>query len=995
MSVTDNMNNTFEPSTNFKELPVIQKTEEKVYWRSMDQLADAPEFRKYLETEFPSKHDTWLDPMSRRDFLKTMGASLGLMMFTACRRPLEKIFPLNEAPENQIPGKPVFYASALAFGGTAQGIIVETHEGRPTKIEGNPAHPDSLGATDVFMQAAVLDMYDPDRSQDVVHRGVDSSWEAFMAALKPELAVQRETQGASFRIVSETTSSPSLLAQRAAFLKMYPKAQWIQYEPLGRFNALQGAKLAFGEPLETHLNFAKADVIVSLDANFLDEGPAKLRYAREFTAARQLTEGRTEMNRLYVVEPFPTITGATADHRLPLRAADVEPFARELARSLNVSGVMAGPSLPAEAQRWAKVLAADLQRSRGKSIVIAGDGQPAVVHALAHAMNQALGNVGNTVSYAVSPVAESAHGWEELRQLAKDMKEKRVDLLCFIGGNPVFDAPADLDLAGGLALVNFKVRLGLFDDETSDLCLWHLPQAHALESWNDARAVDGTVTIAQPMIEPLYAGKTPQEIVSLFLDDSPHSAHDLLKEFWKKESRAVVFDTFWKTSLHDGVLPNTAFAKRQPSVRGGFSGMAATPSQEMEIVFKADPTIWDGRFANNGWLQELAKPLTKLTWDNAAHISPAMATRLHVENGDLMSLDYKGRKLQMPVFVTPGQVDNSVTVTLGYGREKTGHVGENKGFNTYILRTSDMPYFGTGLTVDKAGGHYKLASTQTHHSMEGRDVARAATLTEYKTDPKFAYKKTDWPEESETLYDTAPKLDENTGWGMTIDMNGCTGCNACIIACQSENTISVVGKDQVSKGREMAWIRVDNYYEGSPDNPEILHQPIPCMHCENAPCEPVCPVGATTHTGEGINQMVYNRCVGTRYCSNNCPYKVRRFNFFQYADETTEQFKLMRNPDVTVRMRGVMEKCTYCIQRIQEVKIDADKTNRTIKDGEIVTACQSACPTRVITFGNIRDPKSRVAQLKTEPRHYALLGDLGVRPRTTYLAKVRNPNPEL
>jgi Fe-S-cluster-containing dehydrogenase component len=597
--------------------------------------------------------------------------------------------------------------------------------------------------------------------------------------------------------------------------------------------------------------------------------------------------------------------------------------------------------------------------------------------------------------YSPSPVAESINGWEEMVSLVKDINEKRVDLLLFLGGNPVYDLPVDLDFSHAMDRVAFRGRLGLHEDETSNLCHWHVPQAHALESWNDVRAFDGTVTIAQPMIEALYAGKTPQEFMAIVLDGAAHSGHDLLKDFWKKESGAVLFDAFWQQSLHDGVVARTAYGTRKPSVLSGFASSNSATTEELEIVFKADPTIWDGRFANNGWLQELPKPVTKLTWDNAAHLSPAMARKLNVADGDMLSLSYKGNKLDIPALITPGHVDNSVTVHVGYGRAKAGRVGDAKGFNAYALRTSDLPFFGTGLAVSRKGGSYKLATTQTHHSMEGREIIRAATLADYKTNPKFAYKKTDWPGEEETLYDTAPKLDEETGWGMTIDMNACTGCNSCVIACQSENSISVVGKEQVGKGREMHWIRIDNYFEGSPDNPEMTHQPVPCMQCENAPCEPVCPVGATTHTGEGINQMVYNRCVGTRYCSNNCPYKVRRFNFFQYADETTEQYKLMRNPDVTVRMRGVMEKCNYCIQRIQEVKIDATKTGRKIKDGEIITACQSACPSRVITFGNIHDEKSRVAQLRTEPRHYALLGDLNVRPRTTYLAKVRNSNPEI
>ena len=965
------------------------------YWRSLDELADTPEFRKYLETEFPTKHELWMDPISRRDFMKLMGAGMAMMFFSGCRKPLQMIFPYNENPENVIPGKPLFYASALPLGGYMRGVLVESHEGRPTKIEGNPQHPDSLGATDIFMQAQILNLYDPDRSQTLLNKGIVSTWDHFLKDLHDALEQQEKVQGAGLRLLTETVTSPSLAAQIQTFSKRFPKAKWHSYEPLARTNAIAGSKLAFGEAFESQYHLENADVILSLDADFLGSGIASLRHARAFARGRDLTEGRREMNRLYVVEPGPSVTGATsADHRLPMRAGEIEDFTRKLANELGVDGGQDNFSGSAEAARWIRALTRDLKAHRGRSIVIPGDGQPPVVHALAHAINAALNNVGETVTFTSSVPVSTPDPMASLQELVSDMKNDQVDLLVMLGGNPVYDAPADIPLKQAMDHVSMRVRLGLYEDETSELSHWHIPQAHPLESWNDGRATDGTATIAQPLIEPLYDGKTPYELVSALVDDSPSTSHDIIKNYWKSQSRALDFEGFWKKSLHDGVVADSAFPLRRPSARSGFVREASADPSGLEIIFKPDPTIWDGRFANNGWLQELPKPLTKLTWDNAALMSAATAQRLHVMNEDVVELRYRDRSVKAPVWVTPGHADDSVTVTLGYGRTQTGKVGENKGFNACALRTSDGLGFGNGLQISPTGAHYKLACTQLHHGMEGRDIVRGASLADYVSDPKFAYKEKDFPKPEETLYNS-PKLDEQVGWGMSIDMNLCIGCNACVLGCQSENNIPIVGKDQVLMGREMQWIRVDNYFQGEPENPAVTNQPVPCMHCENAPCEPVCPVGATVHSDEGLNEMVYNRCIGTRYCSNNCPYKVRRFNFFQYADFKTESLKFMRNPDVTVRERGVMEKCTYCVQRINAAKIISEKEGREVRDGEIVTACQGACPTRAITFGNVRDPKSAVSKHKAEPRNYAMLGELGVRPRTTYLAKVRNLNPEL
>jgi molybdopterin-containing oxidoreductase family iron-sulfur binding subunit len=844
------------------------------------------------------------------------------------------------------------------------------------------------------MQAAILSLYDPDRSQTVMNRGAISGWDDFLRALRRALQGQEATQGAGVRILTEMVASPSLHRQLQDFLKRYPKAKWHQYEPTARANAMAGSRLAFGEVLETQIHLEKAEVILSLDADVLGSGPGHLRHARAFAQGRDLAEGRRRMNRLYVVEPGPSITGSAADHRLPLRAGDIENFARRLANALGVDGGNAPLPGGSEARRWIDAVANDLKAHRGRGVILAGDGQPPVVHALAHAMNAALANAGETVLYTESVFSSLQDPAPSLKELVDDMNAKRVDLLVILGGNPVYDAPADLDFQKALDHVALRVRLAPYEDETSNLCHWHIPQAHPLESWGDGRASDGTVTIAQPLIEPLYGGKTPNELLSALGEESPRSGHDVIKDYWKNLRGGLAFESFWKTTIHDGVLAGSAFPTRRPALKGGWEREAAPQRSGLELVFKPDPTILDGRWANNGWLQELPKPLTKLTWDNAALLAPVTALKLGLANEDVVELSSQGRTMKAPVWITPGHAEDSVTVYLGYGRTQAGNVGTGRGVNAYALRTAGAMQIAGGLTVRRTSERRRLACTQLHHSLEGRDIVRGATLDEYVRDPRFAYKEKDFPKPDETLY-AGPKMDDAVGWGMTIDMNLCTGCNACIMGCQAENNIPVVGREQVLLGREMQWIRVDNYFQGGPDNPEVTHQPVPCMHCEDAPCEPVCPVGATVHSDEGLNEMVYNRCIGTRYCSNNCPYKVRRFNFFQYADTKTESLKFMRNPDVTVRERGVMEKCTYCVQRINVAKIASEKENRPIRDGEIVTACQAACASRAITFGNVKDPGSAVSRRKAEPRNYAMLGELGVRPRTTYLAKVRNVNPAL
>jgi MoCo/4Fe-4S cofactor protein with predicted Tat translocation signal len=973
------------------------------YWRSLEELAETAEFQEMLHREFPENASDWMDPVSRRGFLQLMGASLALAGLAGCTsQPDDRIVPYVKAPEEIVPGKPLFFATAMPFGGFATGLLAESHMGRPTKVEGNPKHPASLGASDVFAQASVLTLYDPDRSQVIMKAGQIGSWSGFLAEVGRALDKERGAQGSGIRILTETVTSPTLASQVRAFLAAFPRGKWHQYEPASRDNIRMGARLAFGEFVEIQYRLDKADVILALDSDFLTMGPGRLRYARDFVERRRPQSKESRMNRLYAVESMPTSTGTMADHRLALRASEIERLARTVAQGLGVLPRGAAESASSGPHtKWVEAVVRDLQKHRGASLVVAGDGQPPAVHALAHVMNHTLGNVGSTVVYTDPVEANPVDHMASLQELVADMAADKVNLLLILGGNPVFTAPADLKFADALGKVGLGVHLSLYEDETSYLCHWHIPEAHYLESWSDARAYDGTATILQPLIAPLYGGKSAHEIVAALMGSSDKSGYDILREYWQGKSEAKDFELFWRTAVHDGVVAGTALRPRSVAVKAGVGGsgaeaVAASPVQtagSLEINFRPDPTIWDGRFANNGWLQEVAKPLSKLTWDNAALVSPATAERLSLTTGAVVELDVGGRAVQAPVWIMPGHAADSMTVHFGYGRTRAGRVGTGAGFNAYAIRTATAPWSAQGVKIRKTGASYPLASTQEHNRMEGRNLIRAAGLAEYQKNPAFAREMAEDPSPALSLYPGFKY--EGYAWGMAIDLNACTGCNACVVACQAENNSPIVGKDQVARGREMHWLRIDRYYHGEPDNPEIHHQPVMCQHCENAPCEAVCPVAATNHSAEGLNDMVYNRCVGTRYCSNNCPYKVRRFNFLAFQDYNTPSLKLMRNPDVTVRSRGVMEKCTYCVQRINAAKIEAEKDNRQVRDGEILTACQQACPTQAIIFGNINDAGSQVARLKTDPRNYGILTDLNTRPRTTYLAKVNNPNPEI
>jgi MoCo/4Fe-4S cofactor protein with predicted Tat translocation signal len=974
----------------------IERTSGPEYWRSLEELAGTPEFQEMLHREFPKGASEWLDSVSRRGFLQLMGASLALAGMTGCTKlPLEPIVPYVRQPEEVIPGRPMFYATATVLSGYASPVLVESHLGRPTKIEGNDKHPASLGGTDIFAQAEILGMYDPDRSQTITHLGDVDSWSEFAKEIKGPLAVQKSLGGAGIRILTQTISSPTLADQLRNFLKIYPQAKWHVYEPVNRDNVLEGAKLAFGQPVETRYDLSNADVIVSLDADFLYAGfPGNTRYIRDYAKRRNPD---APMNRLYVIESTPSSTGAKADHRFPVRGVEVEVFARALANSLGVGAESAATTGPAQ---YLNALFADLQKHKGSSVIFAGDHQPPIVHALAHTLNAALGNVGKTVVYTDTVDANPINQTESLRDLVADMRAGKVDFLVIMGGNPVYDAPADLGFGDALKSSNISLRIhhGLHQNETSEYCHWHVNDTHSLEAWSDARAYDGTVSIIQPLIAPLYSGKSAHELVSALSGVSDATGYDLLRAYWQKQHPGADFENSWRKSLNDGWIEGTAFAPKNVSAKGSVPNTPAVDNA-LEVNFRRDPSIYDGRFSNNGWLQELPKPMTKLTWDNAVLVGPKMAAREGLQTEDMVWIELGGRKLKAPVWIQAGHPDNSVTIYLGYGRTRAGRTGTGTGFNVYPLRTTSALWCATGAKLSKTGETYKLASTQGYQTMDTpsgatRPQVREASLEQYRKEPKFAQEE-QIPREL-TLYPNIDYSKQDYAWGMAIDMNSCVGCNNCIVACVSENNIAVVGKEQCVHGRHMHWLRVDAYYQGDRDNPRAFFQPVPCMQCENAPCELVCPVGATLHSSEGLNDMVFNRCIGTRYCSNNCPYKVRRFNFLLFQDWDTPQFKMMRNPDVTVRSRGVMEKCTYCIQRISERRIDAERADVKIKDdGSLQTACQQSCPANAIIFGNINDPNSRVAQLKAQDRNYGLLADLNTRPRTTYLAEVRNTNSEL
>lgn len=963
------------------------------YWRSLEEFAAAPEFEDWLHREFPRGASEWGEDVQRRDFLRLMGASLALAGLGACtKQRIEKIVPYVNQPEQVVPGKPLYFASATSLGGYGQGIVVTSNEGRPTKIEGNPDHPASLGATTIWAQADLLDLYDPDRTKVLTNGSMGATWGVFLERLNRGLAGQAGSGGAGLRFLTQTTTSPTFAAQFQAIGKKFPAARWHQWDPLTR-DAIReaGAGGVFGG--ENLYDFTKAKIVVALDSDFLYLHPAALRHTRDFAAARRVERAKgATMSRFYAAEPTPTITGSNADHRLPVAAHSIPALAAALAALVGAGG--AGADVPAAANEWVWAAAQDLRAHAGASILIAGETQPAAVHALVAEINASLGNVGATITERAPVETSPVRQTDSLRALIQEMRRGIVELLVILGGNPVYNAPVDLDFAGALRKVKLRVHQSLHVNETSQLCDWQIPATHFLESWSDLRACDGSVTIVQPLIAPLYDGVSEHELLDAFLQQAERSAYEIVRATYQQASGGAEFEKQWRKILSDGVTVGRELPRHQTAPDAP-PPTPALPGSGLEILFRADPNLLDGRYANNGWLQELPHPFSKITWDNAALVSPMLAEREKLENGDYIELSYRGRKLGAPVWILPGQAENSVTLHLGWGRQAAGRVGNDKGYNAYQLRTADALWQDTGLTIRKLPRREIFATTQHHFTIEGRDMYRAGTLAEFVRHPRFAAEMRETPKHDETLYHPDEFQNQGYAWAMAIDLNTCIGCNACTIACQAENNIPIVGKTQVAGGREMHWIRVDTYHAESPNEPQFHHQPVPCMHCQDAPCELVCPVAATVTDDEGLNLQVYNRCVGTRYCSNNCPYKVRRFNFLEYNGALSPSEKLVKNPDVTVRSRGVMEKCTYCLQRISSARIAAELERRRIGDGEVTPACAQVCPAGAIVFGDIHDPKSKVSQWKQRPLDYGMLAELNTRPRTSYSAKLRNPNPQL
>jgi len=992
------------------------------YWRSMAELTRSPELERLVEREFPGQTWEGLSPATRRQFLKVMGASVALAGATACRWPEEAIVPFARRPEDRTPGVPQRFATSLERLGVGRGLVVTSFDGRPIKAEGNPLHPDSLGALSAIDQAAVLELYDPDRSRTLIQRQggqeVERSWEDF-----DRFASERFTpgSGAGVAVLSEASSSPSLFALRRRFLEALPGARWYEWEPLTRDNARDGARLAFGEPLRERLRLERARILVCFDADPGADHPAALRHARDLAAARRPESDA--MCRVHVAEPSFTLTGVVADHRVPVTSAAIPSLLVAVAQRLVVSHGLVlpaaaaglGAALAATSGAVAEAgfvarMAADIAEHRGAGLIVVGPRQAAWVHGLAHVLNLALGNLGRTLELGPDPDPERPSHLEAIQALAESLRADGVSTLLMLGGNPAFDAPADLHFGELLDQVEASIHLSLYRNETSRRCTWHLPRVHPLEEWGDCRAWDGTWTMRQPLIEPLYGGRSPLEVLAAALGAETSKGHDLVRGVFEAEAPGKS----WRRALHDGLVEGTAWDAVAPEVAGdgpaaiaaGLSiATAARVADGLELVLTADAKVFDGRYANNAWLQELPDPVTKITWGNALLVAPPTAHRLGVTDGDVVEVGTGDARLELPVCVAPGQALGAVTAALGYGRSAAGVVGNGVGADAFTLRTTAALHALPGVTVRRTGCTDPLAVTQDHHAIDPLGFAarnlrvgvlvREATLAEYAADPQVIERMSHHPPLvslwKEQRY-------EGEQWGMTIDLNACIGCGACVVACQAENNIPVVGREQVLRSREMHWIRVDRYFRSTPgqrpeevERPAAVFQPVTCVQCENAPCEQVCPVAATQHTRDGLNAMVYNRCVGTRYCSNNCPYKVRRFNFFNYHKHLTELESMQHNPEVTVRSRGVMEKCTFCVQRIETARIAARNQRRPLADDEIEPACAQTCPARAITFGNLNDPQSAVSRMQADHRAYAMLAELNVKPRLLYLARLRNP----
>lgn len=990
------------------------------WWRGLDMPGDPSQLRNFLDAEFPPTSDP--GGINRRRWLQLMGASLALAAAGGCRWKEQEIRPFVERPEGRVPGKTEQFRTAMPFGETVLGLEVTCVDGRPIKIEGNPLHPASLGATDIFAQAALLELYDPDRSHapifqtgKTVH---EKTWQQFDEEIAPLVRRLHESGGEGFRVLAEATCSPTLVALRSRLLAMLPKAKYFEYEPLGDDNARAGAILAFGRPLRTHLKLDRARIIVCLDADPIGDPPTGVRYARDLIAGRQPDAGK--MSRLYVVESGVSLTGSVADHRLPLSPSEIAAFAAQLETALAADKAKAQNLSPFLRAVVGDLLAED---NRGRSVVCVGPSQPPEVHAAVHRINAALGNVGEkgTIAYTRTFDPERPSCIDAIRALTEELKAGKVHTLLILGGNPVYNAPADLAFSEALKQVETSIHLSIYRDETSRHCTWHLPQAHFLEAWGDVQAFDGTYSVIQPMIAPLRNGRSPLEVLSRLLPvekktKSPSPSPEQLVRRTFQEKIAVKSSPSWKQVIRDGLLVNSYWPTEEATIvalpkKTNDAKVKPADANSLEVIFVRDRSVYDGRFANNSWLQELSDPITRLTWGNAALIAPATTERLRIKNGEFAVVGIGDRAIRLPFYILPGQATETISLPLGYGRLAAGKVGgelpdvEPVGVDVYPLRTTAAMHVAIA-TVSPTGEMFRLAGTQDHFAIDvvGREATqqrakmliRQTSLRDFQSHPDFVRHFDEHPPLKSLWQEQQCK---GHRWGMAIDLAKCIGCAACVVACQAENNIPVVGREQVLRNREMHWLRVDRYFRGSPDNPEVAYQPLPCQQCELAPCEQVCPVAATVHSEEGLNDMTYNRCVGIRYCANNCPYKVRRFNFLNYHKEfdnpENEIAKMKYNPQVTVRSRGVMEKCTYCVQRIQNAKIAAKTTGKPLRDGQIQTACQQACPTGAIVFGDLADKQSEVLRRQQLSRAYAILAELNTKPRTVYLANIRNPNPAL
>ncbi|MCA8943812.1 MAG: TAT-variant-translocated molybdopterin oxidoreductase [Planctomycetes bacterium] len=1088
----------------------LESRSEPVYWRSASQLSDTSEFRELVEREFPegvAEGHHFKDGVSRRNFLTAVAASVAAASFTSCRKPFQKILPFTHRPEFLIPGVPQHYATALTSGGFGVGLLVRSNDGRPTKVEGNPIHPGSLGGTTAWLQGELLNLYDPARSQNPFQPGathghdhaeddghghgggetaaVDhhAEFEAFLSGRRTALAAAK---GQGLHVVLPSSSSPTLARMVAALKKAMPSAVVHRYAPISDENAIEGLGQAYGKQVEPIWALDKCSVIASFDHDFLGTDGDVVRNTKLYAKSRKISDPSQSVSRLYVAESSYSVTGGSADHRFRTAPGRTTEALFALAAELGVGGSAMATALAVHKDKkfpyrkkadWVVPLANDLKQNRGKSAVLVGPRQPAAAHAVAQAINHHLGNVGKTLSFAKLP--EGVATTNSIKSLADALNAGSVDTVVAIGVNPVHDAPADLGLAEAWHKAEHTVHVGEHVDETAMASEWHANLAHELEAWGDTVSRDGTVSIQQPLIAPLYHGLSTIEIVARLAGSEVKDGYELVRETWQDQARTDDFDAWWNKALHDGLIHGSAPTAESVTLNPGRVGALVQnwvapgkpTASAIELEIRPDATVFDGRYANNAWLQELPDPVTKLTWDNAVCMNRKTAEdlglKVHAETGivsgpnmtagaNVVAITVDGRTVEGPVWIVPGHADHVVTVTLGQGRKIAhGEVCKHAGFDAYPLRSSTTRFSAAGVKVAKTSKSYELVSSQDHGSMEGRPLYREGTLAEFREAPTFApdmsplakaaavknahaehgdahdhsheeggdhdhahgehekytersFLKSLWKERDYSGRDAnGQRLHRNQPghyqWGMVIDLNSCTGCNACVVACTSENNISMVGKAEVGNGREMFWLRMDRYFSseaahGNPmqdDDPGMVVQPVPCMQCENASCESVCPVAATMHSPEGLNDMAYNRCIGTRYCANNCPYKVRRFNWFNNHLDTKQTEKMAFNPNVTVRARGVMEKCTYCVQRISAAKITAKLEDRAIRDGEVVPACAQGCPADAITFGNIADQDTVVSKLRASPLNYAMLSEMNLKPRTTYLAKVNNPNPEL